>query len=151
MSLDIILHWGRGRGRKSDSRNITHNAGKIASHVVLQDFQTEGKRTLYDVLWNKFEKKGMKARELIEDLSDGLRIMSREASRLKRYETTIKAEPELVNGKFELKKLPPEKWYKWGTVEETDRYGRRFGLIPFVEDILILCIKHPDADVEFSK
>ena len=42
MSLDIILKWGKGRGRKSDSRNITHNAGKIAQHVVLYDFQGEG-------------------------------------------------------------------------------------------------------------
>ena len=28
MSLDIILHWGKSCGRTSDSRNITHNAGK---------------------------------------------------------------------------------------------------------------------------
>ena len=150
MSLDIILYWGNGRGRKSDSRNITHNAGKIASHVVLQDFQGDGVRTLYDVLWNKYDKR-MKAGELIDDLSNGLRIMSDNAKRLKRYETTIKTEPEMINGKMELRKLPPEKWYKWGSLEETDRYGRRFGLIPFVEDILILCIKHPDADVEWSK
>ena len=150
MSLDIILYWGNGRGRKSDSRNITHNAGKIASHVVLQDFQGDGVRTLYDVLWNKYDKR-MKAGELIEDLSNGLRIMSDNTKRLKRYETTIKTEPEMINGKMELRKLPPEKWYKWGSLEETDRYGRRFGLIPFVEDILILCIKHPDADVEWSK
>lgn len=150
MSLDIILYWGKGRGRKSDSRNITHNAGKIASHVVLQDFQGDGVRTLYDVLWNKYDKQ-MKAGELIEDLSNGLRIMSDNAKRLKRYETTIKTEPEMINGKMELRKLPPEKWYKWGSLEETDKYGRRFGLIPFVEDILILCIKHPDAKVEWSK
>ena len=150
MSLDIILKWGKGRGRKSDSRNITHNAGKIASHVVLQDFQGDGVRTLYDVLWNKYDKR-MKAGELIDDLSNGLRIMSDNTKRLKRYETTIKTEPEMINGKMELRKLPPEKWYKWGSLEETDRYGRRFGLIPFVEDILILCIKHPDADVEWSK
>ena len=150
MSLDIILYWGKGRGRKSDSRNITHNAAKIASHVVLQDFQGEGERTLYDVLWNKYDKQ-MKAGELIEDLSNGLRIMSDNAKRLKRYETTIKAEPEIINGKLELRKLPPEKWYKWGSLEETDRYGRRFGLIPFVEEILILCIKHPNATVEWSK
>lgn len=150
MSLDIILYWGKGRGRKSDSRNITHNAGKIASHVVLQDFQGDGVRTLYDVLWNKYDKQ-MKAGELIEDLSNGLRIMSDNAKRLKRYETTIKTEPEMINGKMELRKLPPEKWYKWGSLEETDKYGRRFGLIPFVEEILILCIKHPDAKVEWSK
>lgn len=150
MSLDIILHWGKGRGRKSDSRNITHNAGKIASHVVLQDFQGDGVRTLYDVLWNKYDKQ-MKAGELIEDLSDGLRIMSDNAKRLKRYETTIKREPEMINGKMVMKTLPPEKWYKWGSLEETDRYGRRFGLIPFVEEILILCIKHPDAEVEWSR
>ena len=150
MSLDIILHWGKGRGRKSDSRNITHNAGKIASHVVLQDFQGDGVRTLYDVLWNKYDKQ-MKAGELIEDLSDGLRIMSDNDKRLKRYETTIKREPEMINGKMVMKTLPPEKWYKWGSLEETDRYGRRFGLIPFVEEILILCIKHPDAEVEWSR
>lgn len=150
MSLDIILHWGKGRGRKSDSRNITHNAGKIASHVVLQDFQGDGVRTLYDVLWNKYDKQ-MKAGELIEDLSDGLRIMSDNAKRLKRYETTIKREPEMINGKIVMKTLPPEKWYKWGSLEETDRYGRHFGLIPFVEEILILCIKHPDAEVEWSR
>lgn len=150
MSLDIILYWGKGRGRKSDSRNITHNAGKIASHVVLQDFQGDGVRTLYDVLWNKYDKQ-MKAGELIEDLSNGLRIMSDNAKMLKRYETTIKTEPEMINGKMELRKLPPEKWYKWGSLEETDKYGRRFGLIPFVEEILILCIKHPDAKVEWSK
>lgn len=150
MSLDIILYWGKGRGRKSESRNITHNAGKIASHVVLQDFQGDGVRTLYDVLWNKYDKQ-MKAGELIEDLSNGLRIMSDNAKRLKRYETTIKEEPEMINGKMELRKLPPEKWYKWGSLEETDRYGRRFGLIPFVEEILILCIKHPNATVEWSK
>ena len=58
---------------------------------------------------------------------------------------------EMINGKLELRKLPPEKWYKWGSLEETDRYGRRFGLIPFVEEILILCIKHPNATVEWSK
>lgn len=150
MSLDIILYWGKGRGRKSESRNITHNAGKIADHVVLQDFQGDGVRTLYDVLWNKYDKQ-MKAGELIEDLSNGLRIMSDNAKRLKRYETTIKTEPEMINGKLELRKLPPEKWYKWGSLEETDRYGRRFGLIPFVEEILILCIKHPNATVEWSK
>ena len=39
MSLDIILHWGKSCGRTSDSRNITHNAGKIAQHVILQDIQ----------------------------------------------------------------------------------------------------------------
>lgn len=150
MSLDIILYWGKGRGRKSDSRNITHNAGKIASHVVLQDFQGDGVRTLYDVLWNKYDKQ-MKAGELIEDLSNGLRIMSDNAKRLKRYETIIKREPEMINGKMELRKLPPEKWYKWGSLEETDKYGRRFGLIPFVEEILILCIKHPNATVEWSR
>ena len=44
MSLDIILHWGKGRGRNSDSRNITHNAGKIAKQVILQDIQGEGYR-----------------------------------------------------------------------------------------------------------
>ena len=150
MSLDIILHWGKGRGRKSDSRNITHNAGKIAQHVVLHDIQGEGTITLYDVLWNHADKK-RKAGELIDDLMNGLRIMSDNVKRLKRYETTIKTVPELVNGKMELRKLPPEKWYKWGSLEETDIYGRRFGLIPFVEDILILCIKHPDATVEWSR
>ena len=150
MSLDIILHWGKGRGRKSDSRNITHNAGKIEQHVVLHDFQGEGTITLYDVLWNHADKK-RKAGELIDDLMHGLRIMSDNAKRLKRYETTIKREAEMVNGKMVMKTLPPEKWYKWGSLEETDRYGRRFGLIPFVEEILILCIKHPDAEVEWSR
>lgn len=150
MSLDIILKWGKGCRRKSDSRNITHNAGKIAQHVVLYDFQGEGQVTLYDVLWNHADKK-MKARELIEDLSNGLRLLSANANRLKRYETIIKQEPELKNGKMELRKLPKEKWYVWGSVEETDQYGRRFGLIPFVEDILLLCIKHPEADVEWSR
>ena len=123
MSLDIILHWGKGRGRKSDSRNITHNAGKIAQHVILHDIQGEGAITLYDVLWNHADKK-RKAGELIDDLMNGLRIMSDNANRLKRYETTIKREPEMINGKMELRKLPPEKWYKWGSLEETDKYGR---------------------------
>lgn len=150
MSLDIILKWGKGRGRKSDSRNITHNAGKIAQHVILYDFQGEGEVTLYDVLWNHADKK-MKARELIEDLSNGLRLLSENANRLKRYETIIKQEPEMKNGKMEIRNLPKEKWYVWGSVEETDQYGRRFGLIPFVEDILLLCIKHPEADVEWSR
>lgn len=150
MSLDIILKWGKGRGRQYESRNITHNAGKIAQHVVLYDFQGEGKVTLYDVLWNHADKK-MKARELIEDLSHGLRLLSENAKRLKRYETVIKQEPEMKNGKMELRNLPKDKWYVWGSVEETDKYGRRFGLIPFVEDILLLCIKHPEADVEWSR
>ena len=97
MSLDIILKWGKGRGRKSESRNITHNAGKIAQHVVLYDFQGEGEVTLYDVLWNHADKQ-KKARELIEDLSNGLRLLSENAKRLKRYETIIKKEPEIVNG-----------------------------------------------------
>ena len=150
MSLDIILHWGKGRGRRSDSRNITHNAGKIAQHVILQDIQGEGTITLYDVLWNHADKQ-RKAGELIEDLSNGLRIMSDNAKRLKRYETIIKREPEMIIGKMVLRELPREKWYKWGSLEETDKYGRRFGLIPFVEEILILCIKHPDATVEWSR
>lgn len=150
MSLDIILYWGKGRGRKSDSRNITHNAGKIAQHVILHDIQGEGTITLYDVLWNHADKK-MKARELIEDLSHGLHLLSENAKRLKRYETIIKQEPEMKNGKMVLRNLPKEKWYVWGSVEETDYYGRRFGLIPFVEDILLLCIKHPEADVEWSR
>jgi len=105
MSLDIILKWGKGRGRKSDSRNITHNAGKIAQHVVLYDFQGEGQVTLYDVLWNHADKK-MKARELIEDLSNGLRLLSENAKQLKRYETIIKKEPEMKNGKMEIRNLP---------------------------------------------
>lgn len=146
MSLDIILKWGR----KSDSCNITHNAGKIAQHVILHDFQGEGTITLYDVLWNHADKQ-MKAGELIEDLSEGLRLLSANKSKLKRYETIIKRETMMINGKLELCKLPREKWYKWGSLEETDQHGRRFGLIPFVEDVLILCIKHPDADVEWSR
>jgi len=150
MSLDIILHWGQGRGRKSDSRNITHNAGKIAQHVILHDFQGEGTITLYDVLWNHADKQ-RKAGELIEDLSNGLRIMSDNAKRLKRYETIIKRDVTMKDGHMVIQKLPREKWYKWGSLEETDRYGRRFGLIPFVEEILILCIKHPDATVEWSR
>ena len=146
MSLDIILKWGKN----SDSRNITHNAGKIASHVVLQDIQGEGTITLYDVLWNHADRT-MKAYELIDDLSNGLRILTKDAKRLKRYETIIKEDPEMIDGKMVTHKLPREKWYKWGSLEETDRYGRRFGLIPFVEEILILCIKHPDAVVEWSR
>lgn len=146
MSLDIIFKWGR----KSDSCNITHNAGKIAQHVILHDFQGEGTITLYDVLWNHADKR-MKAGELIEDLSEGLRLLSANKSKLKRYETIIKRETMMINGKLELCKLSREKWYKWGSLEETDQYGRRFGLIPFVEDVLILCIKHPDADVEWSR
>lgn len=113
MSLDIILYWGKGRGRKSDSRNITHNAGRIAQHVVLHDIQGEGTITLYDVLWNHADKK-RKAGELIDDLILGLRIMSDNANELKRYETTIKTEPEMVNGKMELRELPPEKMVQVG-------------------------------------
>ena len=146
MSLDIILKWGKN----SDSRNITHNVGKIASHVVLQDIQGEGTITLYDVLWNHADRT-MRAYELIDDLSNGLRILTKDAKRLKRYETIIKEEPEMIDGKMVMHKLPREKWYKWGSLEETDQYGRRFGLIPFVEEILILCIKHPDAVVEWSR
>lgn len=150
MSLDIILYWGKGRGRKSESRSITHNAGKIAKHVVLYDFQGEGTITLYDVLWNHADKK-RKAGELIDELSEGLRLLSANKSKLKRYETIIKRDVTMKDGHTVIQKLPREKWYKWGSLEETDKYGRRFGLIPFVEDILILCIKHPDADVEWSR
>lgn len=93
----------------------------------------------------------MKAGELIEDLSEGLRLLSANKSKLKRYETIIKKEPTMKDGHMVIQKLPREKWYKWGSLEDTDRYGRRFGLIPFVEEILILCIKHPDARVIWSR
>lgn len=150
MSLDIILYWGKGRGRKSDHRNITHNAGKIAQHVILHDIQGEGTITLYDVLWNHADKQ-VKAGELIDDLSEGLRLLSENKSKLKRYETIVKKDATMKDGHMVIQNLPRERWYKWGSLEDTDRYGRRFGLIPFVEDILILCIKHPDADVEWSR
>lgn len=146
MSLDIILKWGK----KRDSRNITHNAGKIAQHVILHNVQGGGAITLYDVLWNHADKK-RKAGELIEDLCKGLRILSASKSILKRYETIVKTEATMEDGHMVVRELPPEKWYKWGSLEDTDKYGKRFGLIPFVEDILILCIKHPDADVEWSR
>lgn len=145
MSLDIILKWGK----KYESRNITHNAGKIAQHVILHNLRGEGTITLYDVLWNHADKK-RKAGELIEDLSTGLRLLSANKSKLKRYETIVKTEVTMKDGHMVILKLPPDKWYKWGSLEDTDKYGNRFGLIPFVEDILILCIKHPDADVEWS-
>lgn len=146
MSLDIILKWGKNR----DSRNITHNAGKIARHVILHNVHGEGTITLYDVLWNDADKK-RKAGELIEDLSKGMRLLSANKAKLKRYETIVKAEATMKDGHMVVRELPPEKWYKWGSLEDTDKYGNRFGLIPFVEDILILCIKHPDADVEWSR
>jgi hypothetical protein len=118
--------------------------------VILQDIQGEGTITLYDVLWNHADK-NRKAGELIEDLSEGLRLLSANKSKLKRYETIVKKEPTMKDGHMVIQKLPREKWYKWGSLEDTDKYGRRFGLIPFVEEILILCIKHPDARVIWSR
>lgn len=150
MSLDIALIWKKGRKEFSENLNITHNAGRIAKRVPLR--KVNGKQfTLYDVLWNHDDVK-WSAGDIIKDLEAGLKYLSDNSGKLKRYETVVKEEFRLDRrGKISWEKLPPNKWYKWGSLEDTDEYGHRFGIIPFVEQLLVLCIKHPDATIEWSR
>lgn len=149
MSLDIFLEWKRGKRKFSERLNITHNAGRIAKHVTVDEVCGR-KITLYDVLWNH-DDVNWKPSELIKYLENGLKYMSDNETRLKRYETTVKTDVAVKNGNLTVVDLPREKWYKWGELENTDLYGHRYGLIPFTEGLLCLCIKHPEATIEWSR
>ena len=150
MSLDIDLTWKKGNKKFGDGLNITHNAGRIAKHVPVGEI--DGKKlTLYDVLWNHDDVE-WKAVDIIKYLEVGLKYMSDNYNKLKRYETIIKQDFEFTNdGKLLVIDRPEHMWYKWGQLEDEDGYGRRYGLIPFTEQLLVLCIKHPDATIEWDR
>lgn len=150
MSLDITLNWKKGRKKFSENLNITHNAGKIAQHVPVGTYKKKS-ITLYDVLWNHDDVK-WNASGIVKYLEVGIKYMSDNYAKLKRYETTITKEFNISDdGRFVWADLPEYSWYKWGSIEDTDQYGRRYGIIPFTEQLLILCIKHPDATIEWGR
>lgn len=150
MSLDIDLTWKKGRKTFSDGLNITHNAGRIAQHVPVGEI--DGKKlTLYDVLWNHDDVE-WKAGDIIKYLEVGIKYMSDNFNKLRRYETIIKQDIEIApDGKLHITDRPEDMWYKWGQLEDEDGYGRRYGIIPFTEQLLVLCIKHPDATIEWNR
>lgn len=150
MSLDITLTWKKSRKKFSDGLNITHNAGRIAQHVPVGDI--EGKKiTLYDVLWNHDDVK-WKAGDIIKYLEIGIRYMLNNFNRLQRYETIVKQDIEITHdGKVRFIDRPEHMWYKWGQLEDKDEYGHRYGLIPFTEKLLLMCIEHPDATIDWDR
>ena len=61
--------------------NITHNLGKMAQAVVL-----ENGKTLYDVLWRPDEQEGLSfARDISELLDEGWNILLSDPEKYKRY------------------------------------------------------------------
>jgi hypothetical protein len=120
MSLDMYL---RDR-HEVNGLNVTHNLGKMASHVIVRhitiDNPMDSVLTLYDLTWNFVESDYKVGSDISESLYRAIRYMVAHKKQLLKYDSQ--------NG--------------WGTYD---------GLLNFTIGLLEITLRYPDEIIEVSK